>query len=648
MLFNKHVLLYLCILLYMGFEKTYGYQINIDSSIQINSTNKAIEQCWQLRQTNSKQAINYCHQALIALKTDNRKCKVLNYTGVVHVHLSNLDSAYIYFKKALNEAFITNNFLEMGFAYNNLGNYYIQNSNYVLATKYIYKAHKIFEEQNNKSGIAYSLVKLTELYVKQEKYEKALDTLRSVLKIRASLNDFKKVAFTQRRMVAVYLKNNEIDSAEMLLKHIFTENLIKNNQVARAYYFDILSEIFYKRKAYKNALNFRLRSIELYRKINNKKGEAVGLYKIAQIYFATDDLTNAENFTLKSIKLAKSIGNKEIKLKNFLLISQVYNANKDYKNAYLFFNEYSQLNDTINSKIRGNNILALEKAYIQEKAESKNRLLKNEIIYNKRIRKNLIAFLVLLSFLAIYLMFVVYTKRIANRRLIASNNAKDRFFSILAHDIKGPMSNIKLIVDLLNADTSKIKINKQEGLQKKLKYSVDNLIELINRLIQWSKATTGRMHFNPVNFSINKEIEAVVALTKVYAIAKKQNLTYNVSKDYLVFADKEMVSTVLRNLVTNAIKFTPENGSIQLFSRKKNNKIEILIKDTGIGMTKQTIYDIIYKDEINSTRGTNNEKGTGIGLSICKELVEITKGKFWIKSKLNKGSKFYFSLPLAN
>ena len=205
---------------------------------------------------------------------------------------------------------------------------------------------------------------VNQIRCKTKKYEKALDTLRSVLRIRASLSDFKKVAFTQRSIVAIYLKNNEIDSDEMLIRHIFTENLIKNNQVAQAYYFDILSEIFYKRKAYKDALNFRLSSIKLHKKINNKKDEVVGLYKIAQIYSATNDLTNAENFTLKSIKMPKSIGNRKIKLKNFLLISQVYNADKEYKNAYLFFNEYSQLNDTIYSKIRGNNILALEKAYI--------------------------------------------------------------------------------------------------------------------------------------------------------------------------------------------------------------------------------------------------------------------------------------------
>jgi len=100
-------------------------------------------------------------------------------------------------------------------------------------------------------------------------------------------------------------------------------------------------------------------------------------------------------------------------------------------------------------------------------------------------------------------MFIVYTKQIANRLLIASNNAKYRFFLILAHHIKGSMSNIKLIVDLLNATTNKIRIKEYQDLQKRIKYSVDNLIELINQLIQWSKATISLMHFNLINFSIN-------------------------------------------------------------------------------------------------------------------------------------------------
>lgn len=616
-------------------------------AVNKKSLDLTIEQCWKLRYKNSKQAINYCNQSLGEVrigKKNNDWSKLLNYTGVVHLYLGNIDSAYIYFQNALQKATDFNNSIEIAYAYNNIADYYFESSNYLLATENILKSYKIFKEQNDSTGIAYNLTDLSELYVKQNKLETALDTLKSALKIRESTKKFKKAVLTKRRIISIYLLKNEIDSAEMIANEIFSEDAIKN-PVARANYYDVLSEIYYNRKAFNDALEFRLKSIESNQKLNIKKDEAIGLYKLGEIYLSVNNFLNAEKAILQSQKIAKSIGQKEIELKNYFLLSKVYNANKDFENAYFFLKKYNQLNDSINTKISENSILNLEQAYSQKKNESEKKMLQEKVKYDERINYYLKLFLGSLSLLFIYLAYEILSKRIANGRLKASNYAKDRFFSILSHDIKSPVSNIKTIADLLNTNSEKIADSQRNSLVENLKYSVENLIILIDRLIEWSKATTGRTQYSPVNFNINKEIENVLSLNKDSAYAKNQNLIYKEIEEHLVYADKEMVNTVLRNLLTNAIKFTPKNGFIQFSLTKKSNSILVLIEDTGIGMTKETIDEIINNSNINSRIGTSKEKGTGIGLLLCKELIKINKGKFWIESKLNKGSKFYFSLP---
>lgn len=654
MLYFKYILLCIYVLLLIGLKNSTAQQVNTQQfglSKNLNSTNVAIEQCWKLRKTNQKKAISYCNKALHDLRnnqTDRQWCKLLNYTGVVHLYLGNMDSANIYFQKALNKAFIINSDIEMAFAYNNFGDYYIENSNYLLATENILKSYKIFNKQNYKEGIAYNLVNLSEIYVKQNKYGIALDTLTAALKIRESLKDFKKIAVTQRKIILIHLLKNELDSAEVLLNNAFNKNQANESKFAKANYVDLLSRIFYERKVYDTALKLRIESINLNRELDHKKDEAVGLSKLGEIYFSINDFSKAEKVIIQSQQIAKSINHKEIELNNYLTLSKVYKAKKDDSNAYLFLEKYIQLNDSINTKLSENSILNLEQAYRQEKADAEKKLLDKQLIHEFSSKRNIICFSLLLLFLSLYLMYEILTKRIANKRLKASNNAKDRFFSILSHDIMGPISNIKLISDLLTAYSEKTIDNQQKSIVENLKYSVDNLIGLINRIIEWSKTTTGRTQYNPIDFTISTEIENVLSSAKDCVSAKNQNLMNDVKEDHLVYADQEMVNTILRNLLANAIKFTPKNGSIQLSTFKKNNKIQVLIEDTGVGMTKQTVNQIIYKNEISSTIGTNKEKGTGLGLSICKELIKINKGKFWIESEPGKGSKFYFSLPTTN
>lgn len=233
-------------------------------------------------------------------------------------------------------------------------------------------------------------------------------------------------------------------------------------------------------------------------------------------------------------------------------------------------------------------------------------------------------------------------------QLITSNTAKDKFFSIIAHDIKGPVSSSAELIRFL-------KDNYQNMGEEKIKHTLDVVFSSLNdtyklllNLLHWSRTQRGTMEFKPVKthlMTITKE--SIAPLTQL-ANNKEINITTKLSKDIWVNADHTMLSIIIRNIVSNAIKFTPHHGSIYIFTPEQNpTSITICIKDTGQGIAEKNQAQLLNIDKESSTKGTDNESGTGLGLVLCKEFINYHKGDFWFESEENKGTSFYFSLPLA-
>ncbi len=232
-----------------------------------------------------------------------------------------------------------------------------------------------------------------------------------------------------------------------------------------------------------------------------------------------------------------------------------------------------------------------------------------------------------------------------NIQLEALNNEKDKFFSIIAHDLKNPFNSIMGFSELL---IEQIKENDLEGIDKYaeiIQQSSHNAMDLLTNLLEWSRSQTGHMEFNPEYLELNGLINNVIALLENQAMQKSININKTTPKILTLKADKDMLSTILRNLISNAIKFTNTNGEIHINAEQKNNQTIIKIKDNGIGINKNTLNKLFRIEENISSKGTNNEKGTGLGLVLCKEFIEKHDGKIWAESEEGKGSSFYFSIP---
>jgi PAS domain S-box-containing protein len=238
--------------------------------------------------------------------------------------------------------------------------------------------------------------------------------------------------------------------------------------------------------------------------------------------------------------------------------------------------------------------------------------------------------------------------RRAGEQLRDLNASKDKFFSIITHDLKSPFTSIIGFSELLSE-----KINKGDFADIKEYASIIHnsswrVMDLLTNLIEWSRYQTGRMEFDPEEINFSEIVEETIELLKVSSMRKSITVDREIPADLLVTADKAMIGTVLRNLISNAIKFTRQGGKIKISAHKNENELSVSVNDNGIGMKKEIIENLFNIGESTTSKGTAGEHGTGLGLLICKDFVTLHGGEIWAESAPEKGSTFFFTLPLNN
>ncbi|MDB4335144.1 PAS domain-containing sensor histidine kinase, partial [bacterium] len=234
-----------------------------------------------------------------------------------------------------------------------------------------------------------------------------------------------------------------------------------------------------------------------------------------------------------------------------------------------------------------------------------------------------------------------------NAELKGLNTTKDKFFSIIAHDLRSPFSALLGMGEVLKENAKDKDWSDAEEIINVMHESATNVYELLENLLQWSIIQTDQIKFRPERVCLKNIIDSVLNLTESKAVEKNIHIRTFVDENICMNGDANMMSTVIRNLISNAIKFTPENGKIEVDCRKDDKNIKISVSDTGVGIREDMMDKLFNVDEKHSTVGTQNEKGTGLGLILCNEFVNIHKGSIKVESELNKGSKFIVTIPLT-
>ncbi|MFA7289411.1 MAG: tetratricopeptide repeat-containing sensor histidine kinase [Melioribacteraceae bacterium] len=629
-------------------------QSNPDSvinSIQKLDEEKQIDSlavlCWDYRSITPQTSIKY---GLLALKKMEKlsyykhKSEVLNFLGVIYGNIGNLDSAFYYYQNALDIAKKSNKYSEIAYSLNNIGDYYYKNALYSTALEKMMEAYNIFEKINDQRGMAYALNDMGEIYRNQQDYEKALDFFDRSAKIRSIRNDIRGLAKSYINIASVYVEQNLDEKALMTYYKAIDLSEKSDYLKGKSWALAGISDVFYEQGKREKALEYRFKALELDKNIENKYGEISSYNVIAKIYIESNLLDSAEGYLNKAEYESRNTGHLDQLLISYEYQTKLAVAKGNYKLAYDYQKLFEELKERIYGQENKNKIADLQTAFVTERKDRENVLLKKDIEFEKTTRNYaiLITLLVLASIILVVMRFK--TQKKANLYLTELNSSKDKFFSIIAHDLKNPFGAVSNFAEFLKSDYDDLTdVERKEIISGLHEASID-IQALLMDLLTWARTQKGEIGVNKIKINIKNLFDSVCKSYNLAAKKKNINLKVEVDEFFEISADKLIVETVIGNFVNNAIKFSYQNSDVKLFVTSQANKISFSVQDFGKGIDAKNIEGLLKVDSNTTTLGTNNEKGTGLGLKICKDFAELHNGKILIESELGKGSTFSFEI----
>ncbi|MFO7526414.1 MAG: tetratricopeptide repeat-containing sensor histidine kinase [Ignavibacteriaceae bacterium] len=540
-------------------------------------------------------------------------CKALIRIGAAKIIKEGIHLAIEDFITVENIALKINNKQLLADAINYLGiSYYLLDNNEE-TIRFSEKALIISEQINYAEGKALANEHLAIVKIKQENFEEALIHNTIAFKLREELDDLPSLA-------GVYY-NFAIISSRL-------ENL-------------------------KEAIEYTKKSIELRISFGNIKGVGSNYLSLGNIYLRA----NQPDSALVYLKLAYDIKVGSGDTRTFTSIvkslADVYEKKNDFKNAHKYLRDYKNYSDSLfseESRRLSSKILAQQDLV---RKENEIEYLQNVNSFNQKLQIYLIIIVVLSTLLAGAFIVLYLINRKSNIKLsntnvelITLNKDREKFFSIISHDLRSPFHPIIGYSDIVINDINKLSRDEIKDYVTNIHISGKKIYDLLDNLLQWVGLNTGKMKFKPLHFDLNEELDDTLKLFSNNINSKSIKLYNNLEKNTFVYADQSMVGIILRNIISNAIKFSEENGAVNISAKETDNFIEVSVFDYGIGITSEQMASI-FTTEMQSTKGTMNESGTGLGLLLSKEMAERNGGTFIIESEVNVGTTVRFTLPVS-
>jgi len=581
---------------------------------------------WELRNSEPGKSIEYGLKAIdLAQKYNDydNYIKAHSFVGVAYRILGKYSEALDYYFKGLELSKKYDAKEQEAYSYINIGNLYIYQEYYNIAIENLLKAKEIAEKINHKRILAYTYLNLGRAKMLKKEYNDALNYLQNALTLRIELSNVPAQAVCYKYIGDVYFALNEDELAhENYDKTI--ETVDKDSDI------DLLANAYVKKSF---------------------------------LYCQHEDYFLAKDFAEKSLRLANEIGSRLLVRNAYKVLSQLNYQLGNYKKAADYNNRIISLNDTLFNQELTEKIFDLEYRLEKQRKQAEIDLLNKD----KKIRElelhrtrlfniTLLIILALLAGIFIYVLYTLKHRRQQNlllrkqkEELSRTNATKDKMFLIIGHDLRGPIGNLRALIEMLLEDEE---IASNQNLKEVFNVffkSIQSVSDLLENLLLWAKSQRGELNFQPEKVCLNTIIHKNLQLFKTIADHKNISLTAELKSSYDVYADVNMIMTVLRNIISNAIKYTSSGGSIFITVDNENSHYyKVTIQDSGIGFDKKTAAEIFNSKKFYTTSGTNNETGSGLGLILCKEFIELNDGKIWAESEPDHGTVFYFTLPVAS
>lgn len=591
------------------------------------------------------------------LPDTSKLAKQYRNVGVMYWRIAAYEESTAYYKKALELSEAIGDSSSIVVALNSLGAINWGQGMLNIALDYYQKAYKINSFRHNVRYAVLLANNIGLVFYGLEKYEKALQHFLEAEKsaLDDSLTDL--LSYTYVNIGQIYLRRENYQEALVYFQKSieYLDPVIHHETM----FYRFLGETQFGLHDYKNALKNYQYSLKFGYTYNSWFQIAQTLYSIGQLYAKTNQYEQALNYLDKSLKLSIEHGFNEISKKCYFEYSKLYEKKGSLKLSLDYYKKATQMKDSIFGEKNNKQLAEFQIIYETNKKEIENtRLRNNERLKKIKLKENekliklqtVIILLVLgLFVISITLVVLLLKKRkdlmTSKAKLIEATAFKDKLFAIIGHDLRGPIGTIGAILTAVLDDN--VSLNDLKQMLLAGKNSAFAALNILENLLAWAKNEQGLTAYNPSSIKISELINRSLILLTERASRKNVHLKTIIDKDVEVFVDVNMADTTVRNILSNAIKFTPKDGEIILKSSIREKKLNLSITDTGVGMTVEELEKVLSSKHY-STWGTNNEKGSGIGLKLCADFIKLNKGTFSIRSEKGVGTSFSFTMPLAD
>lgn len=523
---------------------------------------------------------------------------------------------------------------------------------YADALEDIFASLEIYREINDTKQIANAFNDISIVYAISEDYEQSLVYFQKALSLFQQMGDEQGESYALNNLGIIYQELGDDSTA----RDYFVQSLRikeKNNDlygISRAY--TNLGSILENYEQWDAALVYYFKADSVYHIREDRYGEASNFISIANLYVLKQELGRARRYAERGMQTAETIESNPIRQDAASVLVSIYEGLGNYKKALEYQKLYQQVTDSLLNAENLENIEGLKAQFNAAEKEMEIADLKKEQALQKALveRRTLLNYMliggVLLLLLSLAFLYSAYSaNKNKKNALITLNRDKDRFLSILSHDIKSPLNTLKGFSSLLMSPTALINKEEIQTYACKINHSLEKLTELVDDLLKWSMSRTGKndLQFQPIN--MNDLVQNVVDLYQLTANSKRIQIVTEAESQVFGFADYNSLHTVLRNLLSNGIKFSHPESTIYIKTTSENGRVKTSIKDSGIGMKKEMIENLfsLSKDRVRS--GTADEKGTGLGLALSRELITENKGELVVTSERGMGSEFSVIIP---
>jgi signal transduction histidine kinase len=611
------------------------------------------------------QAKKYADQALTIAETKNwawAKGVTYKQQATLNVAQGNYTTALKFDNLRLTISVNGNDSTQIASALNNVGDDFFGLGEFDESYYYFTQSYRVASAIRDSARMAIALLNVGSVLKELGQYENAVNHLELSQKISAKFRVNHGEAYYLDEMGDIYQKQNDFGKAEeFLLKSLKLTRAQKLNDL-EPHTLSSLANVYYDKNDLERASLYYDTVFNLHAKTQNVFGQSESNLGKGKVLLKQGKFKEALALIDKTFLAAQQINARTLEINCLAVLAGLYEQQGDYKKSLAYYKQYQSLQDSLFSQdmldklfqdqlrfateTKDNEITALSKARSAQDEEMKEQDLLTNI-------------LIVVSTLSAILLFTVYRSGSRRKRinelllehqedikkrsieLEQLNQVKDKFFSIISHDLRSPVNALGSILDLI--DSKNLTIDEFTRLTKELRIQVNHTKTLITNLLDWALLQMDNLKIQAEKINLKRIVDDNAKLLSSMHM-KLVKIVNNIPETALGFADLNMINLVFRNLILNGIKFTEDGGQITISSRDDGDYYTISIADNGVGIRPEIQSLIFTKTTGYSTRGTANEKGTGLGLILCKEFVERNGGKIWLESEMGQGSTFFFTI----